>query len=470
MTTVQLSPLALPGRGAQGGGREALGTPGGGRNAAAFGTLFHGHLTERHGDPGPHPEPRPSVDHAGIASAPGGAVSATARTAEPQNTTDGTAPDSLPAEEAPAPESFPEDASASAVAPHGTPASTVQGLRGSPSGPDVRGGAGTPASEEVQATEPDGHSRSTDDAGTGEDAGAVPVAAPEETQSATAASTGALDGHRHPAMQGPPAGGTAATGTPVAIGPGVPNAAPQAPVPALPQGRPPAGTDAGPSVPRAEGAAGSETAAASPQATAARDQAAAVPAAPGGTSPDAAPSGEAALPRPDLLVPPPQVAPGSSAPGAAPPAATASSNQVRTPAPLPQQLGAPAFALVQSAADTAGKTSTITLTVAPDDLGPITIRASVSAEGTRLEFFSATDGGREALRQALPDLRREASSSGLSAALDLGTGTPDDGRDGTRDGTRDPRTSQAAGRPLAAPPTPWAGHGSLTSSTLDLFA
>lgn len=154
---------------------------------------------------------------------------------------------------------------------------------------------------------------------------------------------------------------------------------------------------------------------------------------------------------------------------AAPGGATESQAPVRAgTAPLPQQLGAPAFALAQAAVDAPGGTSTITVTVAPDDLGPITIRASISADGTRLEFFSTTDGGRDALRQALPDLRREASSSGLSASLDLGTGTPDDGRDGPRDDR--PRHAPPGGeRPVPAP-IPWTGRPAASSPTLDLFA
>lgn len=149
------------------------------------------------------------------------------------------------------------------------------------------------------------------------------------------------------------------------------------------------------------------------------------------------------------------------------PADTAVAPARQAAAPLPQQLGGHAFALAQSAADAPGGTSTITVTVAPDDLGPITIRASFAADGTRLEFFSSTDGGREALKQALPDLRREASSSGLSASLDLGTGTPEDRRDGRRDQQSD-SVPTAVHRPV--PDTSWTPSPTAGSSTLDLFA
>lgn len=193
----------------------------------------------------------------------------------------------------------------------------------------------------------------------------------------------------------------------------------------------------------------------------------------GGTTPSAAVPDVPAVSADAGPVPPAAARiemPVAAQPVAAAPGATAESQApVRAGvAPLPQQLGAPAFALAQAAADTPGGTSTITVTVAPDDLGPITIRASISADGTRLEFFSTTDGGRDALRQALPDLRREASSSGLSASLDLGTGTPGDGRDGPRDDM--PRHAPPGGEPPAPTPIPWTGRPAAGSPTLDLFA
>ncbi|WP_146065702.1 flagellar hook-length control protein FliK [Arthrobacter pityocampae] len=139
-------------------------------------------------------------------------------------------------------------------------------------------------------------------------------------------------------------------------------------------------------------------------------------------------------------------------------------------APLPQQLGGHAFVLAQSAADAPGGTSTITVTVAPDDLGPITIRASFTSDGTRLEFFSSTDTGREALKQALPELRREASSSGLSASLDLGTGTPGDHRDDHRDGPFRSTTTTAPTARGTIQDSSWTRNPAAGSSALDLFA
>ncbi|WP_168796574.1 flagellar hook-length control protein FliK [Arthrobacter echini] len=151
------------------------------------------------------------------------------------------------------------------------------------------------------------------------------------------------------------------------------------------------------------------------------------------------------------------------------PTAHTASRQV---APLPHQLGSPVLALARAVADAPGGTSVITVTVAPDDLGPITIRASLSAEGTRIEFFSTTDGGREALRQSMPELRREASSSGLSASLDLGSGTPGDRQDTPRAESRLPARPAALVAVLDADRESARARDHPTSAltTLDLFA
>lgn len=61
----------------------------------------------------------------------------------------------------------------------------------------------------------------------------------------------------------------------------------------------------------------------------------------------------------------------------------------------------------------------MTVHVTPDTLGPVTVRAHVGAEGVRVELFAPTDGGRDALRAILPDLRRDLTGAGLSGSLDL---------------------------------------------------
>jgi flagellar hook-length control protein FliK len=100
----------------------------------------------------------------------------------------------------------------------------------------------------------------------------------------------------------------------------------------------------------------------------------------------------------------------STTPAAAPAAATAAA-----PAPLAQQLARPVFSLAQAGPGE----HVVTVQVVPDSLGPVTVRAHVTAQGMHVELFAASDAGREAVRQVLPDLRRDAAGTGVSTTLDL---------------------------------------------------
>ena len=61
----------------------------------------------------------------------------------------------------------------------------------------------------------------------------------------------------------------------------------------------------------------------------------------------------------------------------------------------------------------------MTLSVTPENLGPVTVRAHVSADGIRVELFAPNDAGREALRTILTDLRRDLSGAGMNTSLSL---------------------------------------------------
>ena len=61
----------------------------------------------------------------------------------------------------------------------------------------------------------------------------------------------------------------------------------------------------------------------------------------------------------------------------------------------------------------------LTISVSPDNLGPVTVRAHVNGDNIRVELFAPTDLARDALRAILPDLRRDLSGGGLNAHLDL---------------------------------------------------
>jgi hypothetical protein len=69
----------------------------------------------------------------------------------------------------------------------------------------------------------------------------------------------------------------------------------------------------------------------------------------------------------------------------------------------------------------------LTVHLHPADLGLVSLVAEVRDGAVHLQLAGATEAGREALRDALPDLRRELQQGGFSGcSLDLGS---DLGRD-----------------------------------------
>ncbi|WP_171898829.1 flagellar hook-length control protein FliK, partial [Curtobacterium sp. UCD-KPL2560] len=119
---------------------------------------------------------------------------------------------------------------------------------------------------------------------------------------------------------------------------------------------------------------------------------------------------------------------------AAAPAAPAAPAPAAAPAPLAQQLVRPLFTLAHAGHGE----HVVTVQVQPDALGPVTVRALVTAHGMHVELFAASDAGREAVRQVLPDLRRDAGA-GVATTLDLSSQN--------HPGSRDDRPAPGAARP-----------------------
>ena len=63
----------------------------------------------------------------------------------------------------------------------------------------------------------------------------------------------------------------------------------------------------------------------------------------------------------------------------------------------------------------------MTINVVPDSLGPVTVRAHLSAEGVRIELMAANDAGRDGLRSILGDLRRDLAAGGMPSSLSVGS-------------------------------------------------
>ena len=92
----------------------------------------------------------------------------------------------------------------------------------------------------------------------------------------------------------------------------------------------------------------------------------------------------------------------------------------------------------------------VTVDVAPEALGPVTVRAHVSAHGLHVEMFAASDAGRDAVRAILGDLRRDLATAagpgqggaGQQTSVDLSSqNQPSDPR-GDRSGQGGPAGAQ----------------------------
>jgi flagellar hook-length control protein FliK len=112
----------------------------------------------------------------------------------------------------------------------------------------------------------------------------------------------------------------------------------------------------------------------------------------------------------------------------------------------------------------------LTVHLHPIDLGPITVTAQVRGQDIQLDLGGGTEAAREALRAALPELRRELERAGFDSCL-LNTGTG-----GAQDDHRQPQwlrsvLGDTAADPLAAPDAVAATPTqSRTAGVLDLHA
>jgi flagellar hook-length control protein FliK len=91
------------------------------------------------------------------------------------------------------------------------------------------------------------------------------------------------------------------------------------------------------------------------------------------------------------------------------------STPAAAPAPPPPVAPQVAPVVAQLASGPDG-THTMTLVLTPETLGPVEVRVTVSHGSIDLTLRHATEAGRAALLDALPDLRRDLESSGLNCS------------------------------------------------------
>lgn len=166
------------------------------------------------------------------------------------------------------------------------------------------------------------------------------------------------------------------------------------------------------------------------------------------------PAGPGTVDAPVVLAVPATAAPVSSTPTAAP---SAPAMPATAPQPVAQQLARPLFTLAHAGPGE----HVLTVQLTPDALGPVTVRAHVTGHGMHVELFAASDAGRDAVRQILPDLRRD---SGGSTTLDLSAQNhPADAGSEGRDRAAADTTGDRTGRETDHPASREARTGPATS-------
>ncbi|UWX97545.1 flagellar hook-length control protein FliK [Arthrobacter zhaoxinii] len=177
---------------------------------------------------------------------------------------------------------------------------------------------------------------------------------------------------------------------------------------------------------------------------------------------------DAAAVGPVPALPPMQPSPAVSGAAVVPAAVPASPVQA-APALLPQ-VSQPLFSL---AAAPQGE-HVMTLSITPDTIGPVTVRAHVGADGVRIELFAPSDAGREALRGLMTDLRRDLAGSGMTANLSLSAQDSPGGGTERRNGGTDRDAAQATpqdpGLPAESAPRTYRPGFPASASTIDFLA
>jgi flagellar hook-length control protein FliK len=106
-------------------------------------------------------------------------------------------------------------------------------------------------------------------------------------------------------------------------------------------------------------------------------------------------------------------------------AASAAPAAAPSPTPLLDQMTRPIFTLRSAAPGT----HVMTIHVAPEAIGPVTVRAHIDGGDIRVQVIAPNDESTAALTAILPDLKRDLAQGGMNAALTLHQHTGDFGSD-----------------------------------------
>lgn len=153
--------------------------------------------------------------------------------------------------------------------------------------------------------------------------------------------------------------------------------------------------------------------------------------------------------------------------------------ETAAPTAVPRSLAAQVAPAIVHIAQRPAGTHQITLTVAPEATGPVTVRAHIGPGGeVRIDLAGATEAGRDALRALVGDLRRDLAaviphahlSVGSALTADAGTGDrgasggmgsdpSETGRGSRSDDTAPPASARPPARLLPAPSPVVTGGG-----------
>ncbi len=156
---------------------------------------------------------------------------------------------------------------------------------------------------------------------------------------------------------------------------------------------------------------------------------------PAGTAPNAAPG---QLPQPPMPHQP-IIEPGPVPPGTQPPAGPVR-DYPATVQPLPRQLAGPVLELRASG----DGSRLLNIALHPAELGPVNLHVRLLGDSMTIQLASMSESAHAAIRDALPQLRHELQSAGLSnvdVSLDLNAGSS-----GGSAGSGDRAAAEAAGQ------------------------
>jgi hypothetical protein len=111
----------------------------------------------------------------------------------------------------------------------------------------------------------------------------------------------------------------------------------------------------------------------------------------------------------------------------------------------------------------------ITVRVDPEEFGPVRVVANISGDDVSVVLHASNEQGREALRVAMADLRRDLEATGLRGSLDLATGSGNGGDRRPETGAHARPGSRGGPDDVPATAEPPAHRSTVSAANLDVL-